>query len=78
MDNVDKELYMKGRKHLKELRNEFEGDNLEKLNDIIDATTLVTYKQKGKILKLLKDFSNRVEDKKENKISSVFYYFERD
>jgi len=78
MSNIDEKLYKNGRKQLEYLRNKFEGENLNELNNIIEATTLVTFKEKRKILKLLKKFSDKLEDDKKNMISSVFFYFDDD
>ena len=64
MDNIELNMWKIGRKKLIDLKSEFNGEELEELNNIIEATHMVNYKYKDKIYNMIKEFSKNLDEKK--------------
>lgn len=77
MDNFESKMWSLGRKKLNELKNEFNGDELDELTKIIHATYDINYTYRDKIYNMLEDFMIGLDEDKSKKVKSLLFIYDK-
>lgn len=77
MDDLELKMWKKGRDKLIELKSEFNGEKLEELNKIIEATHMVDYRHKDKMYNMIKKFSKNLDEENREKLNPLFFIYDK-